>query len=264
MFDTTGLIEVKMNKRTDGSYFVNESDELVAKTCGACKEILPAASFNKRSAAKYGKQRYCRDCQKAKKDAWHTENRDQQLEYYKEYAQEHPERASERRAKNSARTPEQILEDQKRIRPKGTKRCGKCHIVYPLAAYHRDSSSGDGLSAKCKECACRRTQEYYRRPYLLHWTRNGIPLECYVCGEEWEHSDHVIPSILDGIDEAENRLPMCEHHNTSKNGTPLLKWLHENYPERSEEIMQRVFDYHVDPFTKQDIVWRLSDEQSEQ
>ena len=83
-----------------------------------------------------------------------------------------------------------------------------------------------------------------------------IPLECYVCEGPYEHSDHVIPAVLEGSNEPENLLPMCAYCNVSKNGTPLLKWLRDKHPEKVEDVMTRLRnDYKVLPYTKQDIVW---------
>lgn len=48
---------------------------------------------------------------------------------------------------------------------------------------------------------------------------------CYVCGEPWEHLDHVIPISANGTHTAENIAPACAACNLSKNKRSLEDWL---------------------------------------
>lgn len=246
MFDTTGLTEVKMRKYAgrQGSYFLSD-DECVAKTCSVCRNILPVGKFGRSAGNRYGLSARCRGCDRA--DAFARSH-----DPVKGFAARHE--------RNRSRTGDQILLASLTQHPDGTKECMQCRERLDLSHFSKDRNFGDGLSKRCGPCHSSTVMARKRKEFLAHWKKHAIPLVCYVCEDPWGHADHVVPRALGGSDEPQNILPLCAKHNFSKNDTPLLKWLTQNYPEQSEEIMQRVFDYNVDPFTKHDIVWRLSDD----
>ena len=44
-----------------------------------------------------------------------------------------------------------------------TKTCSRCKDEHPIADFHKDKGSIDGLSYHCKECARRRSNQYYAK-----------------------------------------------------------------------------------------------------
>lgn len=239
MFDVSGLTEVKMKKMRgwQGSYYVNNNDKCVAKTCYDCRKILPVSSFLACSANKYGLKSQCNECAK-------THKRVRRAKHVGDFTIGVLQgRASS--VKRSNRSPEKIEEDRKRLRPDGVKKCRSCLVDYAFSEFHVDVRSPDGLYSMCKPCAIVSAIRRANKHYLHYWEENNIPVVCYVCGGPWEHSDHVVPLIIGGEDSPSNVLPMCAEHNMKKNRYPLREWLSSSYPDIADEVIKRVISYGV-------------------
>ena len=55
-------------------------------------------------------------------------------------------------ARRKARTDDQVIADQRRLRPTGVKMCPKCESEYPLSSFSDDRYRADGLSVACVDC----------------------------------------------------------------------------------------------------------------
>lgn len=221
-----------------GRYCFNSQGVLVAKTCSFCHDILDIKEFNKNSAKKYGVASACRTCMSKYNKQWATTPTDSGNSVGSR-------RYETRRETNKNRTEEEVAQDQRRLRPKGTKKCTSCRHEKSLEMYYSSSNYEDGLQYKCKECTVASRSKKYEK----YWESKNIPLVCYICQEPYAHSDHVVPLSLYGPDSLDNRLPMCGYHNNSKNGSPLLKWLTTHHPDKIYEVLDRVLSYGVSPWT---------------
>lgn len=208
------------------------------KKCRQCKYYKSLEEFSNSICNPDGLHQSCKDCDKKRQATLRSEDPN--------YA---PAIQKKLRLKNLQRTPEQILRDRERARPTGTKKCQRCKKVISVDLFYSDRGNTDGLASACGEC----TREYIawkkRGEVEEQWKSLGIPVECYVCGGPWDHTDHVVPKELQGTNDVSNLLPMCETHNTSKWKTPLDRWLYERHPYEMERILRKViFVYGVNPF----------------
>ncbi len=94
------------------------------KVCSTCKQEKPLEAFNKKSTNVDGRERYCRDCHRARNRAHYDDNKDA----YK---------ASARRFKR------ELIEWFQAY--KATLKCAKCGETKPwrLAFHHRDPKQKD-------------------------------------------------------------------------------------------------------------------------
>ena len=58
---------------------------VVSKKCADCREIKSAVCFSNNSRSKDRLYSYCKDCASSRYKKWHSENRDDRLEYLKTY-----------------------------------------------------------------------------------------------------------------------------------------------------------------------------------
>lgn len=226
-----------------GRYCFTPQGALVSKTCSLCRDLLSIDEFNKNSSKKYGLASACRVCSGKYNRIWAGRSTGQGKTIG-------ADRYALRRESNRKRTEEEVDRDRKRLRPSGLKKCTGCQTTKSLDMYYTSRNYEDGLQYKCKDCTIEARDKKYRE----YWISNNIPLACYVCHGEYEHSDHVVPSSLGGPDSPENRLPMCGYHNISKNGAPLLTWLRGRHPEILHDTLDRVLSYGVSPWTHLDSV----------
>lgn len=237
--DTVYVIEYMTRRKGGwrGMYCKHSDGTIISKTCSFCRSLLPVADFNRDSGKKSGLASACRDCMRRYNKQWASST-----------DQDGVTRASTiyhaRKNKNRSRCSDQVFADRQRLRPMGVKQCTKCRTVKNLDEFYESKNYEDGLQYSCKDCIIEKNYEY-----INYWVSHGIPLICYVCGGDFEHSDHVVPSVLGGADRPENRLPMCSYHNISKNGTPLRKWLRDNYPEDAVSILRSVLSLGASPWT---------------
>lgn len=66
---------------------------MVEKHCGGCKQAKPLDAFHRLSAAKDGRQRYCRECALARQRARRTENPERIAAYNRAWREANPETA---------------------------------------------------------------------------------------------------------------------------------------------------------------------------
>lgn len=255
MFDVTGLVEVNMhpNSKVRGSYYLNESGELVAKTCASCAEIKSGDEFPNHAAKRYGKRSYCRTCHNKRNADHYMEIHGEKSRARKEYLAANPNKYLRKVARFKSRTPVEVEAARNRLRPDGLKCCVKCKQKLSFDRFGPDLTSDDGLYSRCKACHSTAEKDRRARGDLTYWSSVGIPVRCYVCDLPHDHADHVVPTNLGGEDVRINKLPMCSEHNTSKQDTPLLQWLRERHPDKVEEVMIRVLSYGVRPYTRLDV-----------
>lgn len=131
--DLTGLTEVKMRNylgRRGAFYYAGE--ELVAKTCSECQEILPRTEYCR--GPQRGLNYRCRSCDKR--------------------------RNTLRSSKNASRTDPQALADLARAHPNGTKACSACKESLPLSEFPACRSRADGLHWYCRSCANNNSKQW--------------------------------------------------------------------------------------------------------
>lgn len=245
VFDITGLTEVKGKRTRDWVplFYFNDYNECVARTCGACKTILPSDMFSPATkGGSYGLQSVCRSC----KNRRARESNSQSIEGLR------PSTIRSRKyiLNYKNRTDAQILIDRNRLRPSGEKKCRSCSISMPLTNFYTNKRFPDGLAGECKRCSTDRCVNIRRNNVIPYWVSQDIILECYICAAPWEHADHVIPRSLGGTDECYNMLPMCANHNIGKKDKPLREWLKENHPDKYDEVIHRVtveYGMEIDP-----------------
>lgn len=239
----------KRKTSKDVYYHYTSDGSLVAKTCTSCgvDKTVTEFSYDRRNST--GLQGQCRSCVKGTlkslidKDPYYF--RDKSTEY---------------RDKHRARTKSEIAETRKKLRPLGTKRCTECGEFKPLSAYSNYRGFSDGLQARCKPCVTDYDKGRRSRTQESYWVSRNIPLVCYICGDPYSDSDHVVPRKLQGIDDLPNRLPICRKHNRSKNAYPLYYWLRKFNPDIMEEVLYRVInEYKVNPNTSMDLLVIVDD-----
>lgn len=167
--------------------------------------------------------------------------------YHVAWVEENPQRAAELSRASAerfkSRTEEEILSDQERIHPGGIKTCKACRESKPITDFYRNKIRYDGLTDRCGPCAIIHTSMKRRQRRPKYWESRGIPLECYMCGDDFEEVEHVIPLALEGSDTDENTLPSCSVCNGAKSDIPL-----EIFVQRYEDpaaILKRVESYGV-------------------
>lgn len=239
--DVSGLRE-HVGRQSHGyrtRYYYDKEDKLVAKSCPRCNTVQDYGSFHKSPATRSGLSSSCKLCT-------NSSNRKSRLA-------ETPEEESHRKAKTAdtlrrraARTRAELSRDRDRLRPDGVKTCRVCRLDILVDSYYQDKYSPDSLDSMCVPCRKTRAREKKREPIVEYWMTRGIPIECYVCGGPYDHSDHVVPLHLGGHDAYRNMLPMCEKHNTSKGAKPLGMWLISKKDEfMVMDIIYRVSSYDV-------------------
>lgn len=246
MLGTPGLSPVYMQMRNGfrGIYYINNTDECVAKTCSQCKDTLPVRLFNRVKSRHRGLSNMCKDCNKG---------------YSKEYGDSPADDGKgTRRAEglrqyyrlNSARSNEQILIDRADRHPDDTKLCVNCRVVRNLNRFSANRCASDGLRNLCKLCEANRDRDRRIGAHIRYWEAEGIPEECYISGDTGDiHIDHVIPSALGGSDESCNRLPLRADLNLSKGKKPLLEWMMGREDIKDPDaIIQKLLSYGVNPY----------------
>lgn len=252
MVDVSQLREVKMKKSPTtgwvGSWYYNaDTGKPEYKTCSMCRKIKPCSGYNKSSKNKHGLYSQCKECLRASSSLLYSKYKESDPMYNKKRNNTQIERYL-------SRTQEEIQLSAEELRPDGAKICLVCLKSMNLDLFHRSNRSPDGRQYECIKCSTRRRGERRVGAYREYWLSLDIPLNCYIagCEVEYSHADHVIPLKLFGPDILENILPLCEHHNTSKQGRSLLTWLTETHPDVLEDTLQAVLSYGVSPWSYQE------------
>lgn len=149
-----------------------------------------------------------------------------------------------------SRSDDEVFRDTLRTVPSGVKSCAICLEAKALDEFYRTKYFLDGYARECSVCDNLGRKLRYEKEYVDYWEYMSIPLECYICGDPWEHSDHVVPKKLEGVDDPYNRLPICGTHNSSKYMHPLREWLKEKHPDKYDEVIHRVtveYGMEIDP-----------------
>lgn len=229
-----------------------DGNTLVARNCAKCQIIKHVDEFYKDKSKSHGIGSYCADCALMEWRASfvprpprpRVEPKPRTKEQNRSYRESQNKRLT-------SRSKSDVLKDQKRIRPNGTKKCGSCKQTFVISNFHHNIYSADGLFRYCKTCHHRKNTERIRQKHVKYWTKRNIPIECYVCGGPYEESEHIIPLTLEGPDVLANMLPSCVECNRGVGGKhfrPLREWLSTKYPaDEAKIIIDRVAGYGVDP-----------------
>ena len=205
-----------------------------AKTCSDCHKVLDVNLFNKSKTHRFGIRNDCRECSR---------------NYSRKYGNAPAvcgvgtvmaEKARQSGARNSSRTAAEIQLDREKLRPSGTKKCRTCKHELTFDLFYANRRLKDGLNLSCRVCDEIVKKIRREKKFVSYWNSRNVPIECYVCGGPYEHTDHVIPLALGGPDSLDNVLPMCALHNLSKGDTMLDLWLLDKFPGKSDEILRKV------------------------
>lgn len=236
-----------MRKRNgrQGSYYLNESGECVAKSCSACLSILHASFFNKAKRERTGLQSTCRDCNRSSSATHNQQITDTGVSRSQQ-------RDRERSVRNKLRTASEILQDRQSIHRGDYKWCGFCQSSKSFGEFNRNSARGDGLTQYCRDCTNQLRNESRAKCMKSHWAAQGIPFDqCIYCQMMTDltpgdlHGDHVIARAIGGPDEMSNIAPACYACNICKGEDTLEKFLAEQffYEEDRQEILDRLRQY---------------------
>lgn len=139
------------NYSTGNYRYYDSAGTLIAKTCSGCNTVKTPAEYAKHRSRKLdGISSKCKTCSKDDESARRKNNPG--LVARSSKAQ---------RDKYTERSDIQIVEDQIRLHPQGTKRCVYCNNIVVLADFPKDRSKSDGLSTECRNCG--RTRQANKR-----------------------------------------------------------------------------------------------------
>lgn len=251
--DVSNFTAVTMYKRpkfTGTRYY--DGDILMAKTCSRCHEVRYVEEFAISSKSSDGLASMCKPCKKIARASYYAKPKRKPRTRIKGT----PERAKRlrkiREDKLRNRSPEEIVEKQKELRPLGIKSCGYCKIYFPLSNFNSAKRNYDGLSRYCKKCHSYSVRRNYNKRLIEFWNSKNIPLECYICGGEYQEKEHVVPLSLLGADEFHNLLPVCVECNRGESGKHdklLYEWLIEKYSlDYANTIIDKVLTFGVNPY----------------
>lgn len=253
MIDLSDLVAEPMGKtrrRDFEAYRYYSTDGiLIYKTCTKCGKVRSSSDFSKNSRTKDKLFNFCILCARDNADSWYNNNKDSVV--YD--AEKSKARGDLYRTKNRNRTTEEILEDQKRLRPDGTKKCSECGLVKYLSEYPTSLHRADGLRRMCRPCKNSITIATKQLKPVKYWKQNNIPLECYICGGDYEDAEHVVPKSLGGSNNMTNILPSCVECNRGSRGkwnNSLEEWLNGRTDLDTQDVLDRVVSYGVDPYPK--------------
>lgn len=165
-------------------------------------------------------------------------NRASYLRHRERRCKEVAEGTAARVRRNKARTPEQIEEDARRVRPTGEKVCRACRVSLPLAAFALARRNTDGRQRTCRECDAHGRLLRLAAP---RWAEDD-EYACVYCGAPFEHVDHVWPVADGGPDDPHNLVPACASCNLSKNARHVLEFVAERL---GEEVVAEVLTWPV-------------------
>ena len=240
-----GIEVVMMKKATStewrGSVYYDKTGNLVAKSCSRCRNIISPDGFGRSEGKREGLESSCRKCNSSRYYAYLKEREKQEPGFMKN-------RSEKRYDKLARRSPEEVGNDTRRLREEGAKWCRGCRDHQGIELFNSNKYTSDGLSVMCRKCHNADGRMKYHRVAEKYWTEVGIPHECYLstCRKPYQEQDHVIPLELGGPDTVENLLPMCEHHNRSKNDSPLEDWLSRRHPEALEDTINTVIGIGIE------------------
>lgn len=151
------------------------------------------------------------------------------------------ERGRRRSKKNNNRSDEEVKKEQERLHPDGTKVCRTCKKTLPLRDFHKGSMQNDGLYASCRKCSNKKRTKRRYKIYEEYWSYLGIPLECYLCGGDYQEVEHIVPEVLGGQDICSNTRPVCiscNHGAGGKHGIPMEEFIYRtSHPSKPKAII---------------------------
>jgi hypothetical protein len=78
------------------------------KTCADCKQVRPIDQFNRSIGYKDGHMHICRNCQKLRKAAWDSENREHARDYKSRWTKANRELVRQRDKSWKSRNPDKV------------------------------------------------------------------------------------------------------------------------------------------------------------
>lgn len=128
---------------TEGMTSMPEQDY---KQCSCCAAVLARSAFNRLSSAPDGLQRWCRDCQRARHNAWWRANLDGATKRRERHKRRHPDKARARKAVHNAVFRGTLAKPES---------CGACGAVTEkrlLHGHHADYSKPLEVEWLCRKC----------------------------------------------------------------------------------------------------------------
>lgn len=130
------------NHRTGNYRYYDSEGLLVGKTCSVCRKVKSPAEYAKHKARKIdGISSKCKICSKIA-EAGRRKNNPGLITIS----------SKTQRNKYAQRSDNQVVEDQLRLHPDGSKVCVYCTNVIDLDGFQKDRTSADGLSSECRNC----------------------------------------------------------------------------------------------------------------
>lgn len=177
------------------------------KECICCKNTKPLEEFNKSSAAKDGKQAYCKECQRQKRRRCYYANRQQELNKRKEWRLTNKEKDNASHHRWKDKNPETYKESWKKhnlnrrrnvlLKISAELKCNRCGCdKFDLLEINHINGGGlkevgrrnqifiskilsgerqiDDLEILCKMCNILHYIElkFGKQPYTLDWNKN--------------------------------------------------------------------------------------------
>lgn len=211
-----GVYRGKSTELGEPARYLTLTGEYVFADCSICGR-------SRRPEAMVEGKVYCRECRALRLRSWRVDNG--------------ADSDARKHARRKSRTPEQVLEDRRKLRGGTEKTCRRCGASKTFESFYSDLTEADGLMKVCKSCAAHKLQ----RRAMAHWAKVGIPLECFYCGNEYVHVDHVYPSSIGGSSDVTNLVPACIACNCSAGAKPKQEWV-EKYTEYNWESIKTKFE----------------------
>ena len=219
----------------------------VMKFCSACREDKPFSEFNKNRRTKSGYQSQCRECHQAHKVAYraaHPEkvkewdssprrkasqaayiaaNREKRNAYAAAYGATHPR---DRRAYNAAWRAANLEQIRARDRER-YQREKERQKAYRESHREERRAWARGYYQAHREAMCEGVRRRKHRNAVVPFTLVQLEAKlaywggkCWMCGDPFEHWDHVKPIAKGGLHILSNLRPACARCNHKKSS----KW----------------------------------------
>ena len=202
------------------------------KTCSKCKTEKPIEAFSRHRRYKDGRKYQCKVCCSADFKAWRAkgDNAEKQRLYAKtynpgyyqenqevikvqvgEYREAHPEEVAAAKRASWDKNPEQYkatIAEWREANPEKVK-----GYAFTQKGRREDRTASATIPGEAPT------------PLDLKMILIDHKNLCYVCGDPWEHWDHVTPVSRGGLHHRSNLRPMCAPCNLSKGAKTLKEWL---------------------------------------
>lgn len=215
------------------------------KKCRDCAETKPVTDFPKRAGLD-GYRPYCKECKKARHDAWLEANRDAVNAQRKAFYEANRDRINKTRAADYIARRDELLaakradyqKNPERYRTRSRSRRSE----HPAENYFYAKRWRERNPGKARIQAHRRRAREVNAaivPFTAQQLRQRWEVfggRCYICGEAASATDHVKPLACGGPEILSNLRPICRRCNSAKRGDwlgialyeELITWVRSN------------------------------------